>query len=212
MRDVLGKTVRIARLEGEVPRHTFREIEVLHRAQLVAGALAHMPDGFLANFYRYLVTRADCVVLIAEKEGRLAGFAAGALHASSLLKSFVLSEPLEMAGYCIRLLLDPRLLYRILSLALNLATNTQHSNMDERQLLSIAVDPLVGRSGVGTELFNALCDWFRSSGVEDFGIIAAKTQTAAVQFYDRRGAVKVGEMRLGGLDSIRFHYALPPAV
>ena len=84
--------------------------------------------------------------------------------------------------------------------------------MDERQLLSIAVDPRVGRSGVGTELFNALCDWFRSSGAEDFGIIASKTQTAALQFYNRCGAVKVGEMRLGGLNSIRFHYALPPAV
>jgi ribosomal protein S18 acetylase RimI-like enzyme len=171
-----------------------------------------MPKGFLASFYRYLVTRNDCVVLIAEKEGRVAGFAAGTLHASSLLKSFVLSEPLEMVSYSTSLLLDPRLLFRIFSLALNLAAKAEHSKMDERQLLSIAVDPRDGRSGLGTDLFNTLCDWFRSNGAEDFGIIAAKTQAAALQFYKRRGAVKVGEMTLGGLSSIRFHYALRPGV
>jgi ribosomal protein S18 acetylase RimI-like enzyme len=212
MPDTLGKTARIARLERADDHRTFREIEALHRVQLTAGALAHMPNGFLAGFYRYLVTRTDCVVLVAEKERGIAGFAAGTLHASSLLKSFVLSEPLEMAGYGGRLLLQPRLLFRLFSIALNLTGSAEQSTMDERQLLSIAVDPQDGRLGLGTDLFNALCDWFRSRGAQDFGIIAATTQTAALHFYHRRGAVKVGEMTLGGLSSIRFHYTLPSAL
>jgi hypothetical protein len=83
--------------------------------------------------------------------------------------------------------------------------------MDETQLLSIAVDPRDLRSGVGTGLFGALCDWFRSRGAEDFGVVAAKTQTAALQFYRHCGAAEVRETTLGGLSSIRFRCALRPA-
>jgi len=80
--------------------------------------------------------------------------------------------------------------------------------MDERQLLSIAVDPGDLRSGVGIGLFSALRGWVRSHGAEDFGVIAAKTQTAALHFYRRCGAAEVGETTLGGLSSIRFRYVL----
>ena len=147
-------------------------------------------------------------VFAAEMQGRVAGFAAGTLHASGLLGSFVLAEPLSMVGYSARLLVTPLLLFRILSLARHLVS-TGHEPMDERQLLSIAVDPIELRSGVGTGVFSALCDWFRSCGAEDFGIIAAKTQTAALHFYRRRGATEVGETSLGGLSSIRFRCGLP---
>src|SRR5262245_11535384 len=135
MPDVLGKTTRIARLDGGEAYRTFRQIEALHRAQLAAGALAHMPTDFLAGFYRHVATRPDCVVLIAETEGGLAGFAAGTLHASGLLRSFLLAEPLEMLRYCTRLLLAPRLLLRVVSLARHLVG--RQPDMDERQLLSI---------------------------------------------------------------------------
>jgi ribosomal protein S18 acetylase RimI-like enzyme len=208
MPDALGKTAKIARLDGGQDVHTFLEIEALHRAQLAAGALSHMPAGFLASFYRYLATRTDCAVLVAETEDHVAGFVAGTLHATGLLKSFLLAEPLRTLGYSAQLLLAPRLLFRIVSLGRHLAASRWNSDMDERQLLSIAVDPDDLRSGVGTGLFNALCDWFRSRGAEDFGVIAAKTQTAALDFYKRRGAAEVGETRLGGLSSIRFRCVL----
>jgi ribosomal protein S18 acetylase RimI-like enzyme len=208
MPDALGKTAKIARLDGGRDFRTFEQIEALHRAQLAAGALAHMPAGFLAHFYRYLATRTDCAVFIAETEGRVAGFVAGTLHASGLLKSFLLAEPLRTLGYGLRLLLAPRLFFRVGSLARHLAAGGRDSDMDERQLLSIAVDPSDLRSGVGTGLFSALSGWFRSHRVEDFGVIAAKTQTAALHFYRGCGAVEVGETRLGGLSSIRFRYVL----
>ena len=208
MPDALGKTAKIARLEGGQDFRTFQQIEALHRAQLAAGALAHMPAGFLAHFYRYLATRIDCAVFTAEKEGRVVGFVAGTLHASGLLKSFLLAEPLRTLGYCVRLLLAPRLLFRVVSLARHLATGGRESDMDERQLLSIAVDPDDLRSGVGIGLFTALGGWFRSHGAEDFGVIAAKSQIAALHFYRHCGAAEIGETKLGGLSSIRFRYVL----
>jgi GNAT superfamily N-acetyltransferase len=210
MTDTSGGTAKISRVSGTEDCQTFREIEALHRMELAAGALAHMPPGFLASFYRYLAARSDCVVMKAEKEGRLAGFVVGTLRASNLLKSFVLARPLEVAGHGPRLLLRPRLLFRIVSLASKLMAGAGQSDLDDRQLLSIAVDPPSGRSGIGTALFDALCDWFRVTGVDYFEIIAATTQTAALQFYGRCGAVEVGKTRLGGLDSVRFRYDLRP--
>jgi GNAT superfamily N-acetyltransferase len=208
MPDPLCKTANIARVDGRQDFRTFEEIEALHRAQLAAGALAHMPAGFLASFYRYLATRTDCAVFVTETEGRVTGFVTGTLQASGLLKSFLLAEPRRTLGYCVRLLLAPRLLFRIVSLARHLAAGGEEYAMDERQLLSIAVDPRNLRSGVATGLFAALCGWFRSRGAEDFGVIAAKTQTAALQFYKRSGAVEVGETTLGGLSSVRFRCVL----
>jgi ribosomal protein S18 acetylase RimI-like enzyme len=206
----LGNTARIVNLDATTDYRTFQEIEALHRTELAAGALAHMPPGFLASFYRYLATRPDCVVVVAENEGHVTGFVAGTLQASILLKSFVFAKPLEMAGHGAKLLLDPRLLFRVVSLALNLVAGDKQSHLDDRQLLSIAVDPNSGRMGIGTELFKALCNWFRLRGARDFEIIAATTQAAALQFYQRRGAVVVGETTLGGLGSIRFRYVLRP--
>jgi GNAT superfamily N-acetyltransferase len=208
MPDALGKTAKIARLDGAGDFRSFQQIEVLHRGQLAAGALAHMPAGFLAGFYRYIATRSDCAVFTAESEGRVAGFVAGTLHASGLLKSFLRAEPLPTLGYSVRLVLAPRLFCRIVSLARQLAAGGRDSNIDERQLLSIAVDPGDLRSGVATCLFNALREWFRSHGAEEFGIIAAATQTAALHFYRRCGAAEVGETTLGGLSSIRFRCTL----
>ncbi|HEY7665353.1 MAG TPA: GNAT family N-acetyltransferase [Xanthobacteraceae bacterium] len=208
MLDALGKTGKIAKLDSGQDFRAFQTIEALHRAQLAAGALAQMPAGFLADFYRYLATRTDCAVFTAEAEGRVAGFVAGTLHASSLLKSFLLAQPVRTLGYCARLLLAPRLFFRIVSLARHLAEGSRETDVDERQLLSIAVAPGDLHSGVGTGLFGALCDWFRSRGAEDFGVIAAKTQTAALHFYRRCGAAEVGETRLGGLSSIRFRCVL----
>jgi ribosomal protein S18 acetylase RimI-like enzyme len=211
MPNVLGKTATITRLHGREGERTFHQIEALHRAQLAAGALAHMPATFLAGFYRYLATRTDCVVLTAEKDGAVAGFVAGTLHASGLLKAFVLAQPLQMVGYGAKLLLTPTLLFRVVSLASQLVSRGPEPDIDERQLLSIAVDPGDIRAGIGRTLFHGVQDWFRSQGADDFGIIAARTQIAALEFYRRCGAVEVGETSLGGLSSIRFRRAVPPA-
>jgi hypothetical protein len=50
MPDALGKSATITRLGAAQDFHTFQQIEALHRIQLVSGALAHMPPGFLAIF------------------------------------------------------------------------------------------------------------------------------------------------------------------
>jgi GNAT superfamily N-acetyltransferase len=207
-----GNTAKIAKVNATEEHRTFREIEALHRTELAAGALAHMPPGFLASFYRYLANRNDCVVITAENEGRVVGFVVGTLHASSLLKSFVFAKPLETAKHGTRLMRAPRLLFRIISLALKLTSGDKQSHLDDRQLLSIAVDLGSSRLGIGTSLFNAVCEWFRLQGVSDFEIIAATTQTAALRFYKRCGAAEVGKTKLGGLDAVRFRYRSHPTM
>lgn len=205
-----GNTADIVKAIRPEDKRTFIEIEALHRAQLAAGALAHMPLGFLARFYSYLAGRPDSVVLTVEKQGRVAGFVAGTLHASGLLRSFLVAEPTTFLTYGLSLLLKPRLLSRVLSLMLHSAVRGKREGVDDCQLLSIAVVPDCGRSGVGTVLFGAICDWFRQRGADQFEIVAAKTQLAALSFYVRRGAAKVGETNLGGLNSVLFRHIIRP--
>lgn len=204
MTDEQGDTVEITQLTAGTDFGLFRKIEHLHRVQLVAGALAHMPQGFLARFYRFLAGDTESVVIAATRNGRLVGFVTGTLRANELFKSFVFASPLRMVAYGIGLLFKPSLLVRIASISRRLIPENRTGS--DRQLLSIAVATEYGRSGIGRVLFHALALWFRQHGAEHFDILSAFSQKAALQFYERHGASKVGETTLGGLPSILFRY------
>jgi GNAT superfamily N-acetyltransferase len=200
--------MHVTKLRGAEDTRIYGQIGQLHRKQLAAGALAHFPNRFLASFYRYLARRDDCAVFAVEKQGHVIGFVAGTIQSSGLLPSFAMESPIEMMRSSIALMFEPRLLGRIISLLFFMATRVKRSHLGECQLLSIAVASDNGRSGVGSALFVALCQWFRSVGVTSFEIIAATTQAPALQFYKRRGAVEIDRAVLGGLESLILLYVL----
>ena len=72
--DGRGGAITITQLTGSEDCRVFREIEGLHRAQLAVGALAQMPQGFLASFYRFLAGEPESVLITAGRDGRFAGF------------------------------------------------------------------------------------------------------------------------------------------
>ena len=123
-------------------------------------------------------------------------------YTPELLKSFVLSEPLKMVGYGIGCCSN----LASCSVLRHIPAADQYTNGFERQLLSIAVDPQIGRLGVGTGLFNAL--WFRQGRGRFWHYRRHDTDGRAALLRPPRRS-KVGEMTLGGLSSIRFHYTLP---
>ena len=180
----------------------YRQIGALHREQLAAGALARFPERFLAGFYRYLAKRADCVVFVIQDQDRLVGFTAGTIRASGLLPSFVMAHPIEVMRLGISLIFEPRVLGRVLSLLSFMTMGAERASYADRQLLSIAVATANERSGLGAALFSELCGWFHGVGATAFDIIAASTQTAALQFYKRQGASEIGRTALGGLELV----------
>lgn len=195
-------------MSADDPDEVFQAIERLHRDQLVAGALAHMPSGFLADFYRFLAGRPDCRVVIARSGPDISGFVAGTLRATGLLRAFLKDDVWRAVSYALRTSWRLRLAYRLALIARGTKGVGTGLTAGERQLLSIVVDPACQRHGIGVALFDHLKTWFQSAGAGDFDIIAAHTQTAAVQFYCRVGAENIGETRIGDLDSTIFRCAI----
>ena len=195
---------RIVRVREDGDLRVFNDIARLHRNRLAAGALAQMTEGFLASFYHYLASRNDCVVFVALKDKNVSGFIAGTKSGSTLLRSYALSDPAGTIKHGAVLLLRPRLLLRIVSLIFFLLRGETNDRISDSQLLSIAVNCTDSRTGVGADLFEALSCWFREMYSTSFDIIVAETQTAAIKFYKRCGAVIIGQTELGGLHSIHF--------
>jgi GNAT superfamily N-acetyltransferase len=205
---IFESRLHLTRLIGIEDASLYRQIGALHREQLAAGVLAQFPERFLAGFYRYLANQADCVVFTMQDQDRVVGFATGTMRASGLLVSFVMASPIEVMRLSIPLIFKPRVLGRVLSLLSFMMMGAERSYYGDRQLLSIAVLSANERSGVGAALFAALCGWFQSVGAMSFDIIAATTQTSALQFYKRHGATEIGHAVLGGLDSFIFRHVL----
>ena len=198
----------LAKLTGAEDGKIYAQIAAMHRRQLAAGALAHFPERFLANFYCYTAKRADCAIFVVQDRDRVIGFVAGTTQSSGLLASFAVTSPIEMVRSGLSLLLKPQILGRVTSLLLFITAGTRRSRFGDCQLLSIAVASENERCGFGSALFAALCGWFRSVGATSFEIIAATTQTSALQFYRRHGANEVGHAALGGLEAIILRYTM----
>jgi ribosomal protein S18 acetylase RimI-like enzyme len=197
-------TLHLERLNQKSPDDWFIAIGDLHRTQLSAGALAHMPIAFLARFYRMLAESDDCCVmaLVRDRLGqpsRLEAFVAGSIASHGLLQRLVRRHTVAtlLDGFC--LLAAPRQLFRVIEILRQMRSNTL--GIDEAQLLSIAVAANQKREGHATRLFAALSQWFFQQGRAHFHIIASDTQQAALAFYRKEGAVVVGTMDLGGLNS-----------
>ena len=197
-------TLHLERLNQKSPDDWFSAIADLHRTLLSAGALAHMPIAFLARFYRMLAESDDCCVMALVRDlpgqpSRLEAFVACSVSSHGLLQRLVRRYPIMTALDCARLLGTPRQLLRVLKIMRQMRSNTLDT--DDAQLLSIAVAADQKREGHATRLFAALSQWFAHQGRAHFHIIASDTQQAALAFYRKEGAVVVGTMDLGGLNS-----------
>jgi GNAT superfamily N-acetyltransferase len=205
----VGYTSRITRLKGDENPVLFLDIARLHRDRLAAGALAQMPEEFLAAFYRHLAFQQESVVFVAQGEQGVSGFVAGTTIGSSLFKSLISARPIKTIKYSLILLLNPRLMLRISSLVLHLVRSASRVNISDCELLSMAVASSRTGIGIGRELLESLCHWFSEMGMTSFDIIAADTQVAALRFYAHHGAIAIGRIELGGLQSVHFRYPLP---
>ena len=197
--------IKIVRLTGREPDPLFSAIETLHRAELSAGALAHMPHGFLRRFYRHMAAQHDLVVLAALEDRRVVGFVSGSVveaRFSSLIERFARSHPRTLIAAAFRLMAHPAAVLRLASLSRSLMRGP--APISGPQLLSIAVYRAEVARGVGRQLFEALSTEFMRRGVREFNVIAAHTQVSAIAFYNRCGCIPTSQVVLGDLPCTVF--------
>jgi ribosomal protein S18 acetylase RimI-like enzyme len=146
-------------------------IVTLHVAAFPGFFLTELGPGFLRAYYRAVLRFDGGFMLVAEMDGRVAGFAAGFADPRRFYAGFR-RRPLSFAlALLVGLLRRPWLVGRILSrvrsvVARGRATHVGPASGGDCELSSLAVDPSARRRGIGQRLVAAFVAEARGKGLD----------------------------------------------
>ncbi|MFC4563413.1 GNAT family N-acetyltransferase [Nocardiopsis mangrovi] len=175
----------------------------LHRSNLPTGFFVELGERFLGRYYRTFLTSPAAVALVAEVEGRPAGFLVGCtdeiVHRRHIMR--LDRWRLARAGAA-SLLVRPELTARFMRTraqryirGMRRATEGQTAVTSGRtgMLSHIAVDASHRRTGVGAALVAGFTDIARVHGVDRLRLYTAGDNEPAQRFYERLGWEKQEE-------------------
>ncbi len=170
-----------------------REVGALHAEQIPEGFLAVLGPSFLARLYRRINRSRGSFLLVAEAEGRVAGFIAGSSDLRALYRGFVLRDgPAASLGAARRLVVGWRRAAETLRHGGGRATGTGRGT----ELLAVAVDPAWQGHGLGAGLVDAFLARVCAEGGRSAYVVVAASNTRAVALYRSAGFTEVGDFEL----------------
>jgi ribosomal protein S18 acetylase RimI-like enzyme len=159
-----------------------QEIAGIHCRQIPWGLLTQMGQEFVAAFYEALIRSPSGFALVAEREGRLVGFASGVADWRRFFREFLRGHPWLFAVSALRSLRAGR--WRRLLETSRYAAAPQ---LPQAELVSVAVDPDLRGAGVGAELVQRTLAEFAARGVPTVRVTAGVGNAPANRLYQRAG-------------------------
>lgn len=177
----------IQRLDSRASEDVFAQVAEIHRSEISEGFLSTLGPGFLMTLYKALSDSEHSFLLCYEAEGRVQGFIVGATDTGAVYKEFF-----RRAGWKSFTVLVPKLfsvarIKRILE-TLFYPKKKRQDDLPEPEILNFCVRAETQGQGVGSKLFEALCEEFRKRGVPKIRIVTGETQKSAQQFYEAKKA------------------------
>jgi glycosyltransferase involved in cell wall biosynthesis/ribosomal protein S18 acetylase RimI-like enzyme len=168
----------------EAGRSDAQAIARLHRQALPEAFLPTLGDRFLRRLYRALAADPEAVVLVAENGQAVIGFAAGAPSVTRFYRRF-----LRRHGIPAGLAAAPRFLRSEMRRRLRETARypAEVGARTDAELLSIAVEPSLEGSGLGSRLARSLLARLSERGVEEVRVVVASSNLRASRFYERLG-------------------------
>jgi ribosomal protein S18 acetylase RimI-like enzyme len=166
---------------------------------------------FLSEVYRGFLRHGDALVLIAELNGTVAGFAAGTLAPERFFRSLLFTRWFAFGwaavGAAVR---HPHAVIPRLLSGLYYRGERPPRLMRAALLSSIAVEPNSSRSGIGAMLLTAYCEQARLRGLKHVYLTTDQhANEGAIRFYARHGFNAESAIRRGkGRTMIRYVSAL----
>ncbi|WP_241485130.1 GNAT family N-acetyltransferase [Nocardiopsis potens] len=169
----------------------------LHRANLPSGFFVELGDRFLARYYRTFLTSPAAVALVAEVDGRPAGFLVGSTDEAVHRRHVMHFSRWDLARAGVTsLLVRPGLTVRFMrtrarrylrGMRRTGAAAARAEQGRSGALSHIAVDAAVRRGGVGAALVTGFTGIARVHGVEWLHLYTGRGNEAAQRFYRRLG-------------------------
>ncbi|GAA1439143.1 GNAT family N-acetyltransferase [Nocardiopsis tropica] len=169
----------------------------LHRLNLPAGFFVELGDRFLERYYRTFLTSPAAVALIAEVNGRPAGFLVGSLDEAVHHHHMLQLERWRLArAGMMSLLVRPELTMRFVRTRArryvrgvrrsNTTTNTEQGERLRTGVLShVVVDENIRRAGVGALLVERFAAIARLHGTQRLRLYTSSDNEPAKRFYER---------------------------
>lgn len=175
-----GITIRPAR------RSEAEELARLMAEAISWGRLSELGHGFTTLAHRHLIDSRHAICYVAERDGEILGYAAGATDTSKFYREF-----LWRRGLIAAIKLAPKIFRaRHRQTIIRSLTYFPEAYPDDppAEMLSFAVRPRKKQSGVGKAIFAAISAEFKARGVTaiKFGTTEAANETANA-FYRRLG-------------------------
>jgi ribosomal protein S18 acetylase RimI-like enzyme len=174
----------------------------LHAGSISDGFLAALGPAFLSRLYRRVTRSPDAFLLVADDDGRTAGFIAGALDLRALYRRFILHDGIAATLSSLPLLLRSwRHAWETLRHGTggsggNGGGDGPASDAMYAELLSIAVDPAWRGRHIGTQLVDGFLSELERRGVRRAQVVVGADNTAAIALYEDRGFETDGSFEL----------------
>jgi len=190
-----------------VGREALAQVAALHAAAIDRGFLSSLGPRFLVQLYRAIDEAPGGVLLVEQREGRVAGFIAGST-AMGPVRRQLLRHPLPLVVALAPALLRPRTILGIGEAARGAGNGD--AGLPRAELLSLAVEPRFRGSGIAESLYLRLVDRLRALGADAFRIVVGEALAPAHRFYQRMGAVPVARVQVHrGNESIVYTQQIP---
>jgi len=168
--------------------------------ELKSGFLSSLGLLFLAGLYNTIIKHG--ILLVSIEEQRIDGFVSFSPNTKKLMVGFILSSPLNFLRLSLQFLRNPAFIRKSIE-TLSAPFKSSHRSNSEpdlpsAELLSIAVDSTIQKSGIGSQLLMALENEIRKMGIREYKVIAGSTLVSANQFYLKNGFTRVLQITIHG--------------
>lgn len=172
-------------------------IVAIHMRAFPGSFLTRLGHPFLSEMYQWFLKRAEGRLLVAEVDGTIAGFVAGALCPESFFRKLLLTRWFAFAwasaGAALR---QPQTVIPRLLSALQYRGERPPRMIRAALLSSIAVEPHASGLGIGTSLITAYCEEASQRGLRYVYLTTDRdANESANNFYLRHGFIVESEIR-----------------
>jgi len=172
----------------------------MHMQELKSGFLSTLGLPFLTGLYNTIIQQG---ILLASIDGeKVDGFVSFSPNTKKLMIGFILSSPLNFLRLSFQVIRNPTFLRKSIE-TLTAPFKSSHRSNNEydlpaAELLSIAVDSTIQKSGIGSQLLMALENETRKMGIREYKVIAGAHLVSANNFYLKNGFTNVLQITIHG--------------
>ena len=175
-------------------------VALIHVKELKTGFLSSFGVTFLTNLYHLIIKNG--IILVSMDEDRINGFISFSPNTKKLMVGFILSSPINFLKLSLQFFRNPAFLRKSIE-TLSAPFKSSHrsnseSDLPSAELLSIAVDSTIQKSGIGSQLLMALENEIKKMGIKEYKVIAGSTLVSANQFYLKNGFTCVKQIAIHG--------------